>query len=323
VLQRFYRYRNAFDAVNSGRRTNRPINSVQTGGAIVLKSCNTFVSLILTGTVILLGVQSVHAGLLAYEDFGTSGVLAGSTGAPAATGWNGAWSFDNYTDGATLATGSVSAPSGVGVGRGGHATTDSGAAVGQYHRSLNAPINADVAGTYYLSAVVTGGDINSSTFYNQIFLSDSGASSTVQFGAIYWSNPGGPLVLGGWEAGANGGNRVETSVIYNASHTYFGVLKLVTGATSDSVFMQFYDATAGDIVPSTEPTTWQASTTANVVGLLDRVIWQGGAGAQLDEVRVATTWGSAVGQAVPEPSSLALVVAGLLSLICYAWKKQK
>ena len=48
---------------------------------------------------------------------------------------------------------------------------------------------------------------------------------------------------------------------------------------------------------------------------------QSGAGTAMysDELRIGTTWASVV----PEPSSVALLVTGLLGLLAYAWRKRK
>ncbi len=248
----------------------------------ILKQCR----ICLAAAVVCVTAATSQASLIASDQFEYSGAsLDGQNGG---TGWNGAWvgAFTLSDDGISLTY-----PDG---------TSDAGSRISEISassatRPLASGIDFDVDGTYYYSFLVNKADAGS------IDVRLVGGSSGRW--RIRWSSTE-ALSIG---VTSSTGATVGT---YAADQTLLVVTKLQTVATgSDTMWIKVFQP--GDEV--VEPTTWDASNAVAVSGLvLDTFgIYRNAAGAQVDAVRIGTTFADVL----PEPASLGLMTtAGLLIL---------
>jgi hypothetical protein len=229
------------------------------------------------------GAALAHAQLLAYEGFNYPGTaLAGQSGG---TGWGAnAWSdADGDTplasDGLSLAFPALVSftPEGGRV-----AFTVSGEA----ERRLGTPMALNVEGsTYYVSALVK----RQGNF--KIDFIDNGTNIRWHFGATNAAD-----ALAGVTTPAVVPN------IFPADETVFIVAKMLTHASvNDQVYMNIYRS--GDVVPGTEPSSWQVSASGGSGVTLTRIQIANlsDAPAEIDEIRIGTNWVDVAGPNLSGP----------------------
>lgn len=237
--------------------------------------------------------------LLAYEGFNYSTGLSNSSNS--GTGWNGGWYLNSDLTGtptaAVYAAGSMIFPNGVNFQSSGNrigTTTSYPNNVGFRQLSALSSINLGSDATYYLS-----------------FIYDS--SDTSQWGGLsFWDASGNEQMFFGVMNSKfflAGGLLNSSSVGSAPSFTqHFITAKIVARAGGfDEIYMQPY--LNSQTVANTDPSTWLYSKTdISSSAVLDRVRIAAGAPYEIDEIRLGTSWQTAV---VPEPSALSLLAVGL------------
>ncbi len=259
-------------------------------------------SLVVAG-VLVMTVSPVSATLIAYDGFGTSGTLNGES---LGSGFSDHWSAPADV---TLAASSLVQPNGAIPASGGSVATSGTWPVA--NRTLSQAVSTNVAGTYYLSfdfARISGDYVLAGL--------RAGSGNTLVVGV--W---GGLLGIDIQEAGNNYATATGSSL---DSTPRLAIMKLVTndGATNKvSVYMKAYSSAIGS-VPAVEPLTWDVTasrTFGSALSFNQMTIIDDSVG-HYDEIRLGTAWSDVV---VPEPSTVILLATGLISLLCYAWRKRK
>ena len=239
-----------------------------------------------------------------YDGFDyASTTLVGQNGG---TGWNGAY-FNTVATDNTLTNDGVSlsypatfdspfttpATTGSTVRTGGLASNASSS------RLLSQTIPLNVDGTVrYVSALFQKNRTNGETNNDNVLLEFVDANGNRRWGLGIEGPTDKPWL------NANGSLAAATAV--NTGQTYFMVAKIVSSAAgTDSAFLKVFGTGYSMQVPVAEPIEWDVTLTETTAAILDRIrIRVDSANTALDpgfidEIRVATTWAEAVGQAAP------------------------
>lgn len=262
------------------------------------------------GVVILvvgLMVNPARAVLDDYDSFDYSGAtaLAGQAGG---TGWQNGWFQTVGSQPNALSNDGVSlsypvpfeAPYITPATTGSRVDTGGLSAIASTSRFLANTIPLNVDGTTrYVSALFRKNSINSASSSDSILLEFVDSVGNRRFGVGIEGASDHPWL------NANGSTSASGPAVTDGD-TYFMVAKIVTSALgSDQAFLKVFGTGYGTQVPVAEPTSWDASASEMSSAILDRIrvrIDQGNTAAtpgEIDEIRVATTWAEAVGQALP------------------------
>jgi hypothetical protein len=261
----------------------------------------------LTLAVLTLGGSQAQAGLLASENFNYA---AGSTllGQNGGSGFSGAWVAGGFNSGISsnyLVNGASVPYDGLATG-GGSVSTSATNVIAGITRALSTQLGA--AGTTdYVSVVLrpdgalSGGTLNN---YFGLYLASSLGND------VFFGKTGGGSV-GDYVVESRGGALQHDSGV--AAVTGQSVLLVLRADFTSGIvidkFTLYVNPTVGGAEPATG-TVKQDTDIGNVTGL---TIYSTGA-FSIDEIRVGTTFADVVPAAVPEPSSLAMVVLGGLGL---------
>ncbi len=246
-------------------------NNIQLVGRGSIDS--TFDNILLTRDWIdvLMSAQYDERTILAFEDF--DGGMIGFNG----TGWSGR----------TVQTSDEMAP-----GFGNYALTTSISA--DSHRQMTRAIDLTGNGVYYMSMLFRTAGVN----YQGMKLLETDGSifeTSILFTNTVYSGPEGDGELEIFYQGSHQYPRTP----YKIDKTYLTVMKFVCSTVADdSMYMAVYNLTDGDIVPTTEPTTW----TLEELGLsfsrsnCDDIslLGQTGQDTKFDNILVTTDWADVV-----------------------------
>lgn len=305
-----------FVHIRSGR-----VSRTETGpfslGVTIMKSVSSFILVVLAVASLVFAAGGLaQADVIAYDGFGTTGSLGGSSGG---TGWamGANWGTSETM---SLLGGSLAVPSNLVQDPTGGAVKEIHGGNGQAtaYRQLAQTISADVAKTWYV-CFAYGRDGATSDYGLLGLSSNTTGSHRIQTGTNY--SGGEKFYLGGSDtSGAWGGSIADTN-------PRFYVMKVVSNGNGTlNAYVKIFAST--DTLPTAEPTTWDMQ--AGYTGLSGiaygyayyngRVYTSYTVGNRFDEYRITTKWSDIV---VPEPSTLALLASGLFGLLAYAWRKRK
>lgn len=259
----------------------------------------------------MLFVSSASATTLLRDSFNHSTGLLNGAG-PGEVGFSGPWTgATNYT----VQNGSLVYPAGATLNSKGNSARTTGAAGNvQIFQPMTTGIDFDTPGTYYVSFLVNKHDAsqNSGEFF-WLGLSNSGDDS---YKSLWGLGSTEAMLLG--SAGPFSGFDITATSFYSANETYLYTAKIVTtNAGNDMYYAKLYSLSS-DIVPETEPVSWDVTHVNSITGVADRLEWFTGANSNytLDEFRLGTTWFDVTQvQPIPEPTSISLLAMGLLGLI--------
>jgi len=248
-------------------------------------------------------IRAEASTLVAYEGFGyPSGLTTSSNGGQ---GWSSPWYLNSDLTGEPTATvfnaGSIPFPAGVTFTPTGNRIGDPQGwpnNVGFRHLAADGRVDLGTESVRYLSFLYATG---SPGVWGGLSLWDSSGVEQLFFGVN-----ASQFFLAGNLAGANSAGTAP------GNQPLFMAVKIVSQASgSDEVYLQPYLQT--DTVPSTEPSSWLISRTFSSSLVLDRIRIASGAGYEIDEIRVGTSWDAAV-VGVPEPSAWMLVACAAAAL---------
>ncbi len=244
------------------------------------------------GLATLAMTSQSQAELLAYEgfDYTPGGFNTTEAGLDGGTGWSGAWSND--VDG-TIVSGSLSMPNLLLASTGNSA---SGKAFGTV-RYMSTSVNLASDQDYYFSYLLQRHGATSSTSGEW---SNAGFRQSTTYSAV-----GGVSSSELFQTERIGNNTAGTLVAENDT-VYLVVVKIAAVATgNDQIFLQAYSAT--DTIGAEPTTEWTVvGDVEDNADLADNfVISVGGgaawSGADIDEIRIGTTWADVTGFAGNHP----------------------
>ena len=254
-------------------------------------------------------------GLIAHEGFeyATAGVGGDADQAEhGGFGFSGAWTNVNNT--VTFDTTASLAPvAGSGNTANGGMIVD-GSDDSRARRTLTSAIDFDADGTYYLSVLMRKSDADNTGAgeFHQFLLVD-GAAEKLVIGTDSFER----LTLGDIAAGGTGPTMLH-------DETYLLVAKIVTNASgNDEYFLKAFGSGAvdsfDDLVPTSEPVSWDLTFSGVVTGLGSSIELRSGANSigYYDDIRLGTTWTSVA--SVPTPTALP---AGLALMVLVARRRR-
>ncbi|NLF09848.1 MAG: PEP-CTERM sorting domain-containing protein [Pirellulaceae bacterium] len=250
-----------------------------------------------------------RAELVAYDGFGTSGSLNGtSTG----TGFSSSWTA---VDAFTLSGFNPTLPGNAPAASGGCAGLASVATISA-SRDLSSELSSTSGDTWYVSFNLDSFGMPQGWFRAELH-SDEGP--WVAFGDSYTDRLRQHKIII-----SDGSNIADDLPGLVGSNTLYYVMKLVTQANGTvDAYMNYYDV-AAESLPATEPAAWAGHVSLSGLNCgFDSVTFKGRSYADndaeyFDELRIGTTWADMV---VPEPGTLVLLVCGLIGLLAYARRK--
>ena len=239
-------------------------------------------------------MSAAQASLIESFDYDT-GAIAGLDGG---TGWSGAWGTGGGSA-PVITSGSLSAPSGYGFTPEGNKAENTGNGFLSRAFATDDRINLGSDSTYYMSWLIGTeviGDVS------RLNLVDNQFQNRISIGKLGNANENLSIQLSG------------ESVIYSSTSLTNGNFLIVARLHSDDGTL----TVSASAFPSSgsvgaEPATWDISTTStstdHVKNMLSmNMLMQGASGnIAFDEFRVGSTYASVI----PEPSTLALVLASL------------
>jgi hypothetical protein len=254
----------------------------------------------------------VYATLIAYDGFGQSGTLTGSsTGSGFSAPWNASTAF-------SLVNSTLPRPSDVEAAHpGATGRVQFSNVQDQYAiRQLTTPVDLGADATYYLS-----------------FTMHPAHELQVGFAKTPgWAWTNGRLVAGMASGGHTwlwqphnetwvGTNMGATA--YSKAVPRFYVMKIeASSAGTDNVYASSFPV---DQPLLTEPTSWETALSGSSNGVFPyvqmRLNWAAAGFTGVDELRLGTTWGD-VASAIPEPSTFALLSFGLVGLVWYGRRRE-
>ena len=210
-------------------------------------------------------------------------------------GWGGSTNWD-------VESGNLSYPAAWNMTTTGNRATINGGG-SSVTRSLGSSMSFDDPGTYYVSFLISK-DATSATSSEYFWMSLRDSTS---YKATMGIGSGENVLLG--EATGGGSFSVSSGTI-SGSTDYVYVAKIITsGIGNDQYFAKLYEPS--DPVPVLEPTSWDVTRSPNVTGTASYLRLESGSVAQftIDEILIGTSWADVA--AVPEPSTLAMLLMGL------------
>jgi streptogramin lyase len=255
--------------------------------------------------------QSAHGTTIAYDGFNypAGSSLAGQNGGQ---GFSGAWyqgGFNVSTSAGTLESGSLAYSPLATTGN--QLTIPAKGNLNGLERNFASSISS---GTVYISYALCpeGGFYGIASGCNGIYLHGS-------LNDLFFGNSG---INGKYAMEQRGGNgEVTSSVVPVVGQTEFLVLKAQLLSGND-VFTLYTNPTPG----APEPSTGLVKSDLDIGSLSNLVIYSGlasnlGGAFNYDEIRVGTTYADVT--PIPEPSTLALLGVGAISLLGYALRRRR
>lgn len=258
------------------------------------------------------GTLSAHAAPLAYDSFESYTAGSNIHGQSGGTGWNGAWSVQNISGGAS-GSATVSAASEAnsisynkdGVVRGGGQSLRLDGNSNGLQRNVFSTIDTSGA-DYYVSMIFqfTGG----------VFAGWQAKDANVDIGNDSIGLVNGSNLV---QARVDGGNNV-TGTTLSTNTTYFMVIQYTgwTVANPQYTTVNVWIDAKADQGSSTISATFTDSTpgdgggSSGFLGLYARIVPNSGQTLRIDDLQIGTDWAS-VTSTVPEPGSASLIAAGL------------
>jgi hypothetical protein len=188
----------------------------------------------------------------------------------------------------------------------------------------------DIWGTSAGSVFNTYADQNSGSIYYSFLLDASIAPSASTYLTALNPGTGSPNgsadalqvdvapATGGYEVGLRTAGKsitLDTGTLLSVNTTYLVVAEYTFGAAGVSSASLFLDPTPGDSQSTAAVTLAGSGTVTDIDDVGFKAQTSGTTGTfQIDNVLIGTAWGDVTPQAVPEPASLRLILAGLASL---------